>query len=53
MSGHTVVIPSAAQIEAWRQKTSAVIDAWTKATPDGEKVLGAFRTTLAKVKGGS
>jgi TRAP-type transport system periplasmic protein len=53
MSGHTVVAPSAAQVEGWRGKTAPVIDAWVKATPDGEKILGAFRTTLAKVKAGS
>jgi TRAP-type C4-dicarboxylate transport system substrate-binding protein len=52
MSGHTVVAPSAAQTEAWRQKTAPVIDGWIKATPDGEKILSVFRATLAKVKGG-
>jgi hypothetical protein len=29
-----------------------VTDAWVKATPGGDKVLAAFRQTLAEVKAG-
>src|SRR5579862_1736770 len=46
-----VAVPS--DIEAkWRQTVSPVIDDWTKATPDGEKVLAAFRAETAKIRAG-
>jgi len=50
MSGQTVMnVPK--DIEAkWRALAQPVIEAWARATPDGEKVLGIFRDQLAKVK---
>ena len=46
-----VTIPP--EIEAkWRTAISPVIDDWQKTTPDGDKVLAAFRTEIAKVRAG-
>lgn len=40
-------------IEArWREKVLPVIEDWAKASPDGERVLAAFRTEIAKVRAG-
>jgi TRAP-type C4-dicarboxylate transport system substrate-binding protein len=41
------------EIEAkWRKAVLPVIEDWSKATPDGEKVLAAFRAEIAKMKAG-
>jgi len=41
------------EIEAkWRQTVTPVIDDWVKATPDGEKVLAAFRAETGKIRAG-
>ena len=40
-------------IEAkWRAEVLPVIQDWAKATPDGDKVLAAFRSEIAKVRAG-
>jgi TRAP-type C4-dicarboxylate transport system substrate-binding protein len=48
------IIPQAPEIAAkWRKAVAPVIDDFVKATPDGEKVLAAFRAETAKVKAGN
>jgi TRAP-type C4-dicarboxylate transport system substrate-binding protein len=47
---HTVVVPSPELTAKWQQEVAPVTDAWVKATPGGDKVLAAFRQTLAEVK---
>lgn len=39
-------------VARWRQLAEPVVAEWTRTTPDGEKVLAAFRAELAKVKAG-
>jgi TRAP-type C4-dicarboxylate transport system substrate-binding protein len=36
----------------WRQRLAALADAWAKSTPDGEKILQAYRAIIAKVEAG-
>ena len=52
LPGHQIVQLSPAQKEAWRQKIEPLVAAWTKSTPDGDKVLAAYRQQLAAVKAG-
>ena len=51
-SKHTIVtLPSATEAK-WRAAVTPVIDDWVKTTPDGAKVLAAFRDATAKIKAG-
>jgi TRAP-type C4-dicarboxylate transport system substrate-binding protein len=52
MPKQTFVTPTAVQLAGWRQKITPVIDQWTKAVPDGDKVLAQFKTELANIKAG-
>jgi len=49
---HKIVELSAAQKAAWQQKIAPLVDEWAKTTPDGAKVLAAYRQQLAAVKAG-
>jgi TRAP-type C4-dicarboxylate transport system substrate-binding protein len=49
---HQIVTPQPEIVAKWRQAVSPVIDDWVKATPDGAKVLAAFRTEMAGLKAG-
>ena len=51
-SKHTIVTLPPATEAKWRQEVTPVIDEWVKTTPDGAKVLAAFRAATAKVKAG-
>jgi TRAP-type C4-dicarboxylate transport system substrate-binding protein len=49
---HQIVpLPSAIKAK-WREAVSPVIDDWAKATPDGAKILAAFRAESANVQAG-
>jgi len=50
MAGHTVSELTAAEAARWKQRLSPVVEGWAKQTPDGEKVLAAFRAELAKFR---
>jgi TRAP-type C4-dicarboxylate transport system substrate-binding protein len=52
MKDHTISGLDAAETERWRARLQPVIDDWLKATPDGARVLAAFREELAKVRAG-
>jgi TRAP-type C4-dicarboxylate transport system substrate-binding protein len=43
----TKLAPEEAAI--WRQRTLPVTEAWVKATPDGDKVLAAYRAEMARM----
>ena len=36
----------------WKQRAQAVVDEWTKSTPDGARVLAAYRAEIAEVRKG-
>ena len=49
---HKIIQQSPAIAAKWRKAVAPVIDDWVKATPDGAKVLAAFRAETAKVTAG-
>jgi TRAP-type C4-dicarboxylate transport system substrate-binding protein len=48
-SGQSVEPISPAQYAVWKARIDPVSEAWAKATPDGAKVLAAYREALAKL----
>jgi TRAP-type C4-dicarboxylate transport system substrate-binding protein len=46
-SDHTIVALSPAQAEAWRQRLAPIADQWAAETPDGRKILDAYRALIA------
>ena len=50
--GQTIVTLAPDEEERWRQRAQAVVQDWVSKTPDGAKVLAAYRAELAKIKGG-
>jgi TRAP-type transport system periplasmic protein len=51
LPGHQIAELSPAQKEAWRKKIEPLVAEWTKSTPDGAKVLAAYRQQLPAAKG--
>jgi TRAP-type C4-dicarboxylate transport system substrate-binding protein len=49
--GHFVKL-DAAETARWKQKLDPVVQEWLKNTPDGPKVLAAFRAEMAKARSG-
>lgn len=47
---HTVFYPAAEVTAKWEAATAPIIDSWVQTTPDGAKVLAAFKENLAQVK---
>jgi TRAP-type transport system periplasmic protein len=47
---HTIVQLSSAQTEQWRKDVNPIIEQWAQAHPNGEAVLGSYRTVLEQVK---
>jgi TRAP-type C4-dicarboxylate transport system substrate-binding protein len=50
-SGQSVIKLPAAEAARWKERTAPVTDSWVKATPDGAKVLAAYRAAI-KTYGG-
>ncbi|HEX4192078.1 MAG TPA: TRAP transporter substrate-binding protein [Stellaceae bacterium] len=50
---HQIVQQTPEMAAQWRKAVEPVIGDWIKSTPDGEKVLAAFRDQSAKVKAGN
>jgi TRAP-type C4-dicarboxylate transport system substrate-binding protein len=50
--GHTIVRLTPAQAESWRRRIEPVTNDWVQATPDGAKILAAFKQNVAEVKAG-
>jgi TRAP-type C4-dicarboxylate transport system substrate-binding protein len=49
---HAIVQLTPEQTAKWRERLAPLAAEWAKSAPDGEKVLGAWRELLAKVKAG-
>jgi TRAP-type C4-dicarboxylate transport system substrate-binding protein len=52
LPGHTVSTLSPQESERWKKILEPVTTDWVKRTPDGEKVLAAFRAELTKIRAG-
>jgi TRAP-type C4-dicarboxylate transport system substrate-binding protein len=50
MPGQTVTKLAPEEEARWRERVAPVIEGWSKATPDGARVLAAYRTEVRKVK---
>jgi TRAP-type C4-dicarboxylate transport system substrate-binding protein len=50
MAGHTITVMSDAEIARWKPRFAAMIDEWVKATPDGARVLDAYRREVQKAR---
>jgi TRAP-type C4-dicarboxylate transport system substrate-binding protein len=50
MEGHVIKQVPDAELSEWKARVQPVIDAWVKATPDGAKVLAAYRAEITKLK---
>ena len=51
--GQTLTQIDAAQMARFKAVLAPLTEQWVKATPDGQKVLDAFRAEVAKIKAGS
>src|SRR5678815_1173276 len=47
--GHTVANLDPAELARWKKMVAPLVDEWVKATPDGAKVLAAYRAELAAI----
>lgn len=52
MKGQTIAHLSPTEAARWKKLVQPVIEQWVKATPDGAKVLAAFRVELTKLRSG-
>ena len=50
MPGHTVTTLDAAETENWQRILAPMVDEWLKDTPDGPKVLAAYRDAIAQIR---
>jgi TRAP-type C4-dicarboxylate transport system substrate-binding protein len=50
LPGHTISVMSDAEIARWKPRFAAMVDDWVKATPDGARVLAAYRTEVQKAR---
>jgi len=46
----TITTLSPEEEARWKARAKPVVDAWVKSTPDGAKVLAAYRTEIAKIR---
>lgn len=52
MPGHTSASMPSNEVAKWREKIVPVVEDWKKSTPDGARVLKAFRTEIAAIRSG-
>jgi len=50
--GHTIAQLPPDEEARWKAKVAPVIEEWTRDTPDGARVLAAFRSEVAKIRAG-
>jgi len=50
MSGQTVTGIPGGEIEEWKSRIKSVVEGWASATPNGPKVLAAFREEVKKIR---
>jgi TRAP-type C4-dicarboxylate transport system substrate-binding protein len=47
-----IVTLAPAEEARWKARAQTIVEEWTKSTPDGAKVLAAYRAEVAKVRAG-
>jgi TRAP-type C4-dicarboxylate transport system substrate-binding protein len=52
LPGHTIAQLPPDEEARWKAKVAPVIEEWTRDTPDGARVLAAFRTEVTKIRAG-
>jgi hypothetical protein len=52
MAGQTIASLDPAEEARWKELVAPVTEEWVKATPDGDKVLAAFRAEVLAVRAG-
>jgi TRAP-type C4-dicarboxylate transport system substrate-binding protein len=52
MPGHQLTLLPADQLAAWRERVKPIVEAWVAETPDGAKVLAAYRAEIEKNRAG-
>jgi len=52
MPGQTVTGVPQNEVDEWKARIKSVVDEWEKATPNGPKVLAAFREEVKKIRSG-
>jgi TRAP-type C4-dicarboxylate transport system substrate-binding protein len=50
LPGHEIITLSNDEVALWKARLKPITDEWVKATPDGAKVLAAYRAELAKLR---
>jgi len=50
--GHTISVLTPQESERWKARVAPITEEWVKTTPDGAKVLAAFRAEVARIKAG-
>ncbi|HWG06650.1 MAG TPA: hypothetical protein VG271_16685, partial [Beijerinckiaceae bacterium] len=51
-ANQTITTLSPAEEAHWKERAKPVVDAWVAATPDGGKVLAAYRAETANIRAG-
>ncbi len=51
--GQTIIVPTAAEDQAYQRELEPVAEGWVKDNPDGAAVLAKFRALLAEAQAGS
>ena len=46
----TITTLSPEEEARWKERAKPVVDAWVASTPDGAKVLAAYRAEIAKIR---
>lgn len=52
LPGHALVQLPDAEVARWRNQLAPLTEAWVKATPDGARVLSAYREEVARIRAG-
>jgi hypothetical protein len=50
--GQSVIRLSPEEEARWKERVAPVTEEWTRSTPDGARVLAAFREEVAKIRAG-
>jgi hypothetical protein len=52
MKDHMIIGLDEAETARWKARMQPVVDEWVRSTPDGTRILAAFREELTKFRAG-